>query len=499
MKLRLPLYGTFLIWLVANLLLVIGAVLFYFPDRHTFRWNVLLTPPVRERLQTLGDDLAASIGPLVQRDLKIDLQRYDDEYRLRFGIYFGDGRRVAGDDHPLPSAVADELRRTDVLMLAAIPGPLRNNLGAIAKAGANGGATQVTLPAWPPLDIYELQRQQFVLQAEERWWLGIRVPMPSADGVLVPVTVLIDTPTFVRLALFLGVTPWLVSALLLVLLSILLWLPLIWSFARAMSGILRAVERIADGHFQARSGITRGDELGRLAQAVDTVGGRLENFVDSQKHFLADIAHEVRSPLGRMQLGLGILEGHLPDSAKVTFNEVYEEAQVMTELINELLAFSRAGVGDSRLPALSTSLKGLVLEAVQREDARDRVLVNVPESLHVRVNTSLLVRAVGNLIRNALRYAGTEIGPIEVVAEPVDEMIALKVMDRGPGVPELALLKLGDPFYRPEVARSRSSGGIGLGLATVRNCVSACRGKVIFRNRAGGGFEAEIQLPLPDV
>ena len=81
----------------------------------------------------------------------------------------------------------------------------------------------------------------------------------------------------------------------------------------------------------------------------------------------------VGSPLGRLQLGLGILEKHLPPSAAPTFNEVYEEAQVMNELINELLAFSRAGVGGSRLPSLTTSLKDLVLEAVQREDARDRV------------------------------------------------------------------------------------------------------------------------------
>ncbi|MFC4313799.1 sensor histidine kinase [Steroidobacter flavus] len=494
MRLRLPLYGKFLIWLVANILLVIGAVFLGFADRHTFGWNIMLTHGTRERLQGLAGNLAGDVGPLIARELKIDLQRYDAERGLRFGIYLGDGRRVAGAEHPLPTEVSDELRRTDVLMLAAIPGPLRNNLDALA----NGALTPLVLPAWPPLDAGELRRQQFVLHAAERWWVGIRAPMPNQEGALVPVTILLDTTSLPRLALFLGVTPWLTIAAVLVLASILFWLPLLWSLSHAMTKILRAVERIADGHFEARSGIARGDELGRVAQAVDTVGGRLENFVNSQRHFLADIAHEVRSPLGRMQLGLGILEQHLPPSAAQTFSEVYEEAQVMTELINELLAFSRAGVGDSRLPALSMSLKGLVLEAVQREDARERVLVTVPESLQVRVNTSLLVRAVGNLIRNALRYAGTDAGPIEVIAHPVDMMIALRVMDRGPGVPELALLKLGDPFYRPEVARSRSSGGIGLGLATVRNCVSACRGKVIFRNREGGGFEAEIQLPMPE-
>lgn len=494
MKLKLPLYGTFLGWLVANILLVVIALTCYFAHQHSFGWNVLLTQGARERLQTLGANLAGDVGPLIERGLKTDLQRYDGEHELRFGIYLGDGRRVAGGEHTLPRAVSDELQRTDVLVLAAMPGPLRNNLGALA----NAGWTSLALPAWPPLDVRQLRRQQFVLHAQERWWLGIRVAMPSSDGTLVPVTVLADTSSFARLVSFVGVIPWLAVALALVLGSVVLWLPLLWSLSRATSRILRAVENIADGRFEVRTDIARNDELGRLAQAVDTVGRRLQAFVDSQRHFLADIAHEVRSPLGRLQLGLGILEQHLPESAAGTFNEVYEEAQVMTELINELLAFSRAGVGDSRLPALSMSLKGLVLEAIQREDARERVRVSVPESLQVRVNTSLLVRAVGNLIRNALRYAGTDAGPIELTAERVDERIALKVMDRGPGVPELALLKLGEPFYRPEVARSRSSGGIGLGLATVRNCVSACRGKVIFRNRDGGGFEAEIQLPMPD-
>jgi two-component system sensor histidine kinase CpxA len=323
--------------------------------------------------------------------------------------------------------------------------------------------------------------------------------MPDSDGTLSPVTVLADTTSFWRFAGFLNLSPWAKAALFTVVLSVVLWLPLLWSISRAMSGILHAVERIADGHFSTRTGITRGDELGRLAQAVDTVGDRLDSFVSGQRRFLADIAHEVRSPLGRLQLGLAILQQQpLPATARATFDDVYEEAQIMAELIDELLAFSRAGVGDARLPVLAVSLKGLVLEAVEREGARNRVLVNVPEHLQVRVSTSLLVRAICNLIRNALRYAGPEAGPIEIVAEHTDDVIELRVMDRGPGVPELALLKLGDPFYRPEVARSRTSGGIGLGLATVRNCVTACGGKVLFRNRAGGGFEAEIQLPVAE-
>jgi two-component system sensor histidine kinase CpxA len=494
-KLGLPLYGKFLLWLVANILIVGWAAFFYFPERFGRDWNALLTDSARERLQSVGEQLANHVGPIVGRGLKVNLRRYEDEQGVRFGIFDADGRQIAGADYSPPQPVVEQLLRTQVLVFAAIPGPLRKNLGAFL----HGGKSSLALPDWPPLERYELQRQQFVMCVADRWWFGVRTVMRGSDGTLQPVTVLADTSHFWRLAMFIDLSAWLAAALLIVLLSIVFWLPFLWSISRAMSGILRAVERIADGHFDVRSGIARDDELGRLAQAVDTVGGRLESYVNSQKHFLADIAHEVWSPLGRLQLGLGILEEHLPKSAKPAFDDVYEEAQLMSELIKDLLAFSRAGVNDTRRPMLPTSLKGVVLDTLDRENARDRVLINVPESLQVRVNTSLLGRALGNLVRNALRYAGTEAGPIEVVARSLEKEISVRVMDRGPGVPELALLKLGDPFYRPEVARSRSSGGIGLGLATVRNCITSCGGKVIFRNRTGGGFEAEIHLPMPDL
>ena len=84
--------------------------------------------------------------------------------------------------------------------------------------------------------------------------------------------------------------------------------------------------------------------------------------------------------------------------------------------------------------------------------------------------------------------------PIELVAVRDGAEVKLSVRDRGPGVPEAALARLGEPFFRPELSRDRASGGFGLGLAIVRRCVAACHGEVRFRNRAGGGFEAEIAL-----
>jgi two-component system sensor histidine kinase CpxA len=100
---------------------------------------------------------------------------------------------------------------------------------------------------------------------------------------------------------------------------------------------------------------------------------------------------------------------------------------------------------------------------------------------------------VGNLVRNALRYAA-HAGPITVTAEQLGAQVRLVIADQGPGVPPEALARLGEPFYRPDAARTREDGGAGLGLAIVRSCIDACRAKVQFRNRTPSGFEAEITL-----
>jgi two-component system sensor histidine kinase CpxA len=97
-------------------------------------------------------------------------------------------------------------------------------------------------------------------------------------------------------------------------------------------------------------------------------------------------------------------------------------------------------------------------------------------------------------VRNALRYAG-DAGPISVTAQRDQRVVALVVEDDGPGVPPGDLDRLGEPFFRPELARTRESGGVGLGLAIVRNSIAACGGEVRFSNRSPHGFRAEIRLP----
>ena len=498
MRNGIPIYGRLLSWITLNLLLVLAALLIVIPDYLGLGWAPYLTRSAKERLQTIGESIASDIAPALREEWKIDLQRFNDLYEMDFAVYDGAAGLLAGAERPLPREVLQELRKTRALMTPDLP-------AAEVPQPPNGTSTDSLmpqeLPGWPRPERAVLLRWMFVIRddAGGRYWVGIRTPVAATDGGLIPATVVASTGSFWHAVRFLNLTVWVDICLLIVGLSILLWLPLMWSFSSSTRRLIAATERIGNGQFDTRIHLGRGDELGQLAASLNTVAERLDNFLNSQKHFLANIAHEVSSPLGRLQLALEILQEHLRDEGEEAYRDVHEEVQVMSELVNELLAFSRVGIGEQRPPLSSVSLHALMVAVLQREDPGGKVQMSVPRDLQVRANIPILGRAVGNLVRNALRYAGTAGGPIEVKAWADGKTVLILVSDHGPGVPELALLKLGDPFYRPEGARRRTTGGIGLGLATVRNCVAACGGRVSFRNGKEGGFEAEIVMPREDL
>lgn len=495
----MPIYGRLLSWIVLNLLLVLAAVLVLVPDRLGLGWAPYLTLAARERLQAIGESIASDIAPVLTEEWKIDLQRFDRLYEMEFAVYDGRGVLVAGTRREPPREVMQELRKSRALMAPDLPAAVTAPAPAAALPVA--ALLPQELPGWPRPEHAVLLRWMFVIRDHSggRYWIGVRVPVNAPDGGLIPATVVASTPSFWHAVRFLDLSVWVDISLTVIGLSVLLWLPLMWGLSGSARRLIAATERIGNGQFDARVRLSRRDELGQLADALNTVAERLDSFLTSQKHFLANIAHEVSSPLGRLQLALEILQQHLRDEGEEAYRDVHEEVQIMSELVNELLAFSRVGIGEQKPALSSVSLHALMVTVLQREDPGGKVLMAVPHDLQVRANIGLLGRALGNLVRNALRYAGTANGPIEVNAGVEGKTALIVVSDHGPGVPELALLKLGDPFYRPEGARRRTTGGIGLGLATVRNCVAACGGRVSFRNRKEGGFEAEIVIPREEL
>jgi two-component system sensor histidine kinase CpxA len=163
-------------------------------------------------------------------------------------------------------------------------------------------------------------------------------------------------------------------------------------------------------------------------------------------------------------------------------------------MLNELLLFSRSGIEKASSAPVTVDLVALVREVIAAETHDIRVSLDMPSTLKVAARPALLARALANLIRNAERYGGSSGAPVDIAAAVDSDRVKLWVRDRGPGVPDAALARLGEPFYRPEVARSRVTGGFGLGLAIVRRCIADCDGEVRFTNREGGGFQAELIL-----
>lgn len=321
----------------------------------------------------------------------------------------------------------------------------------------------------------------------------ILLPLPPRE-VGAPMTLVVRAKSLWSGGFLLDPQPWILAGTGALVLSILFWLPIVRGITRDLGRMTDRTEEIAAGRFDHRLALTRRDELGRLAEAIDRMASRLSHHVAGQKRFLGDAAHELSSPLARMQTLLAILETRPPSEQGSYLEDLHEELDEMAGLVNELLAFSRALHG--RPPRLeSAELRPLVDRAWARESGPEVSLINrVPEKLTVSADAQLLQRAIANLLRNAIRYAG-HAGPITVEAARDGSHVVITVADVGPGVAPEALPRLFEPFFRPEDSRARELGGTGLGLAIVRTCVDACQGTVSAANRSPAGFEVVMRIP----
>jgi two-component system sensor histidine kinase CpxA len=324
--------------------------------------------------------------------------------------------------------------------------------------------------------------------------MGVRLPLRDRENIRSAPVVLIGVASRLYGQLV-DPLPWLAAGCGVMALSALFWFPLVRGITRSISQVTRATERVAEGDFEARVPEGRSDELGRLAEGVNRMAARLSGFVNGQKRFLGDVAHELCAPIARLQVALGILEQHADGPQRARLDDLKEELSQMSSLVNELLSFSKAGLRSASARLETISVLELARHAVGREIPDDhRLVIDVPESLAVEADPELLARALGNMLRNAVRYGGEQ-GGITVKGWKTHEGVALAVRDEGPGVPEAALEKIFEPFYRVDDSRARSTGGTGLGLAIVKTCVEACGGKVHARHAAPKGLEVVMEFP----
>jgi two-component system sensor histidine kinase CpxA len=468
-----------MLWFFLNLVLL-GVVLLF-----VFNLNVRSSPGSRfwaNRFESMAPQITEETRghDRVFRDTV--LKRYSAAYGVEFYIFDSSGEQLGGQPVQLPPEVAADLARAGGPP-RDMPGPGRPGPGPPRPGERNG-------PPRPPNffrhttspNLYWSASPIFIVEGEDSFRRGL---------------LLVASDSFTGHGLFFDPTPWLIIAGVVIVVSILFWFPLLRGITRNVAQMTDATEAIANEQFEVRVNQTRSDELGRLGAAINQLAHRLSGFVHGQKRFLGDISHELNSPLARMQFALDLLELKSGEASRSYVNDVREEIELMSRLVAELIDYSRAGIKGARIETESIPLRPLVEEVAEREAKSPSLFtVDVEGGVEVLAQRELLGRALGNVIRNALRHGGE--GQVVVSAVARNGQMLVTVTDEGPGVPEGDLDRLFDPFFRVDDARTRESGGSGLGLAIVRSCVEACGGTVTAANRQPTGFGVTITLDRAD-
>lgn len=530
MKVRISLYASLLLWSLINLAILGGILTVLLNLRFQPGPHSILTGDAGNRLRGIAFLISRDLQELPQEKWERTLNRFSEAYKVDFALYSPESRRVAGRIYNLPEGIAQEIRtRSEVLHSrpAHIPQEsLPPAGGGSEPLGPQNGARSSEIPPgtapparWteegpmPPIDRLPGSNPPpnvgpfpgpapiiFMARSDspEYYWAGLFIPVPRSEKVPGGMLVfLIRSSSPSGNGLFPEPFPWGTLSLVILTLSALLWFPLVRYVTRPLSHMTKATERIACGHFDIRLDERRSDEIGRLGRSINDMAARLDRHVRGQRRFLSDVAHELSSPLARIEIGLGLLENADPPPDPKRLQDVREDARHLSELVSELLSYSRAEANPARVRLVPVGVESAIQRAVDREcQSGVDIQSSVEPGLQALADPELLTRAIANLVRNAVRYAGNA-GPILVDGRKEGQDVTITVRDQGPGVPEESLGRLFEPFYRPELARGSESGGAGLGLAIVHTCVTACRGTATCRNRKPQGFEVILRLSPP--
>ena len=281
------------------------------------------------------------------------------------------------------------------------------------------------------------------------------------------------------------------------------------SLVTPIKNLCSAHRNLAQGNLDTRSnGVAlRKDELGQLGQDFDNMAEKISKLLAAQKRLLGDVSHELRSPLARLQIALGLASSpqiHASDNKDLVrhLERIELEAHRLDDMIGDVLRLSRLETQLQNIEHFSLSLKSLLEFLVkdanfEAQSENKQVSLTLDQDAQILGDQSLLASAFENVIRNALKYTKQD-SNVEISMVIKEHLAVTKIVDHGPGVPTSALSQLFEPFYRVSDSRQRSSGGTGLGLAIAEKSISAHGGTISAHNHPEFGLEVVISLPIKD-
>lgn len=512
--------------LVIYVLLLFGLGFVFFNSAFGFGWDTFIASPLGERVDIVASAVAGRLRGLPSDQWETVLKDFGSIYNVQFYVFDQEGQVCGAKSEP-PAAVLSRVKMLlpphsfalhkrnfppDFLVGPGFPpnadlGPHADlrphpNFGPHPSFGPHPHFAPdfVAGPGFAERGMKGFNSGRFIIAGglDGRFWIGTRMPLAQDMGFR-PAVLLAASDNIWQSSLLLDLKTPVIIVVCVLLFSLAFWYPVVYKLVRALSELTAATEHIAEGNFDVRVQSRHKDELGRLAEGVNVLATRLDGYVSGQKRFLGDISHELRTPIARLQMALELLSEseNLSDDDRKLVADIREEITEMTQLVSELLAFSKAGLKGNTPSLKNFDLLQSVQSVVQRLSLKDRVRLDFGSDALVCGDSNLLERAISNILRNAVRYAGSD-SLIFVSYKRNGEEGLLTIQDQGPGVSPEALPHLTEPFYRPESSRSRSLGGVGLGLAIVKSCTEASGGKVSIENGAQGGLAVTLRLKAAD-
>ena len=317
--------------------------------------------------------------------------------------------------------------------------------------------------------------------------LVVRLGVPTAD--------LRDTRTTLRRRLFL------VAAL-----TLLIGFVLAWFIAQSLSQRVREVGRVAArigrGDYELPPASMATDEVGVLSRTLSQAAAQLRAIDETRRQFLADVAHELRTPVTAIRgYAETLSQGEVDDGTQTEFlDTIHRNAIRIGELVEDLLHLEALEASPpAKGPQPPVALAQVVANAAgtlrgAAEAAGATIDVDVPDDVAARADADELEQVVQNLLANAIRHGGNGV-TVAVRARRSGDRAVLEVADDGNGVAAEHLSRLFDRFYRVGSGRSRDDGGSGLGLAIVKRMVEGAGGTIAVTSAEGQGTTFTVELP----
>lgn len=284
---------------------------------------------------------------------------------------------------------------------------------------------------------------------------------------------------------------------------------LAWYISKPIKQLSAAFQRAASGNLKDKISPLMGkrsDELADLGLGFDRMTEHLDALMQGQKRLLHYVSHEMRSPLARLQVGIGLAK-QSPEKLESTLDRIEMESDRMDKLLGEVLELSRLESGMMALRrekvVFGELLEGVVEDArfeasakhIHIHTAFDERDADQDQALNVtlEIQPDLVYRAIENVLRNALKYS-PDYSEVQLDTRLEPGKVIVSILDRGAGIPETELEQIFQPFYRADSYGSVA--GHGLGLAITKQVMDLHSGEIKVFNRPGGGLQVDMALPI---